>query len=79
MSDPTETIRREMVQEINHVPGSRPALVEKYGQVWNMEEMREDFETLGFIAPFVSVRRKSDGKEGTLVFQHDPRYYFSFK
>ena len=79
MSDPTEAIRREMVQEINHVPGSRPALVEKYGQVWDTKEMQEDFEALGFMAPFISVRRKSDGKTGTLTFQHDPRYYFSFK
>jgi hypothetical protein len=78
MSDPTEAIRREMVQEINHAPGSRPALVEKYGQVWDTKEMQEDFEVLGFMAPFMSVRRKSDCQKGSLIFQHDPRYYYSF-
>jgi len=79
MSDPTETIRREMVQEINHDPNSRPALAEKYGQVWNTKEMQEDFEVLGFMAPFISVRRKSDCQKGSLTFQHDPRFYFDFK
>ena len=79
MSDPTETIRREMVAEINHDPNSRPALAEKYGQVWDTKEMQEDFQALGFGAPFISVRRKSDGELGTLTFQHDPRYYFDFR
>ena len=79
MSDPTETIRREMVQEINHDPKSRPALTEKYGQVWNTKEMQEDFEALHFMAPLISVRRKSDCQKGSLTFQHDPRYYFDFK
>ena len=33
---------------------------------------------LGFMAPYVVVRRKSDGQRGSLMFQHDPRFYFSF-
>ena len=30
------------------------------------------------VAPFVVVRRKGDGKKGSLEFQHQPRFYFNF-
>ena len=34
MTDETETIRRQMVAEINAEPGSRADLESKHGQVW---------------------------------------------
>ena len=34
---------------------------------------------LGFVAPLIVVRRKSDGVRGSLEFQHDPRLYFNFQ
>ena len=47
------------------------------------EEMREQFDVIGFAAGFgvnlVVVRRKSDGIRGTLEFTHAPRYYFGFQ
>lgn len=49
------------------------------GQQWDTAQLQEDFEVLGFAAPFVVVRRKSDGKRGTLEFTHRPRVYFDFK
>ena len=79
MQDPTETIRRERVVEINAVPGSREALEAEHGEVWDTNQLREDFEVLGFGAPLVVVRRKSDGKRGSLFFQHNPRFYFGFQ
>lgn len=79
MSDPTEGIRREMVAEINSSPTERELLEEKYGQVWDTQELQEDFKVTGFMAPFVSVERKSDGKSGALMFQHSPRFYFDFR
>lgn len=79
MSDPTETIRRERVNEINATPGSREALENQYGQVWNTDQLSEDFEVLGFMAPLVVVRRKSDGRKGSLEFQHSPRIYFNYQ
>ena len=78
MTDPTESVRREMVAEINAKPGSREALEAKHGQVWDSEQLRADFEVLGFMAPFVVVRRKADGARGSLTFQHDPRFYYGF-
>lgn len=78
MADPTEDIRREMVAEINAEPGSREALGAEHGKVWDTEQLRTDFDVTGFMAPFVAVRRKSDGVRGSLMFQHNPRLYFSF-
>lgn len=79
MTDPTEPARRQLVAEINYVPGSREALEASYGQVWDSTELSHDFEVRGFLASFVGVRRKSDGKRGSLLFQHSPRFYFGFQ
>jgi hypothetical protein len=78
MADETEAIRREMVAEINAEPGSRADLESKHGQVWDTTELGRDFEVIGFAAPLVVVRRRSDRIRGSLMFQHHPRYYFSF-
>ena len=79
MKDETEGIRRQLVAEINAEPGSREALEAEHGQVWNTQELGSDFEVLAFMAPFVVVKRLSDGKKGSLMFQHSPRFYFKFK
>mgnify|MGYP001443993909 FL=1 len=78
MNDPTEPIRRAMSILINAVEGSREDLESKHGEVWDTKELQEDFFVEGFMAPFVSVKRKSDNVKGTLEFQHDPRFYFNF-
>ena len=79
MTDPTETIRRELVQEINAEPGSREALEAQHGQVWDTDQLREEFDVIGFGAPLVVVRRKIDGQKGSLLFQASPRLYFGFE
>lgn len=79
MKDPTEDIRREMVGAINSDPNEREALETKYGQVWDTQQLGKDFEVKGFLAPFITVTRKSDGATGSMMFQHSPRYYFDFK
>jgi hypothetical protein len=79
MSDPTESIRRERLAEINAQPNTREGLEKQYGQVWNTEELSRDFTVEGFLAPFAVVRRKSDGQLGSLEFQHQPRFYFNFR
>lgn len=79
IDDPTETARRDRLAEINAEPGSRAALEAQHGPVWDTNELRQDFDVLGFAAPFVVVRRKSDGVRGSLEFQHNPRFYFNFQ
>jgi len=78
MSDITEPIRRAQLAEINAEPHSRKMLETKYGEVWNTDELTRDFEVLGFLAPYVVVRRKADAQVGSLAFQHNPRFYFAF-
>jgi hypothetical protein len=79
MPDPTESVRRQLVAQINAQPGSREALEAEHGQVWDTSQMSEDFEAIGFAAPLVVVRRRSDGVKGSLMFQHNPRFYFRFE
>jgi hypothetical protein len=79
MIDETEMIRRQMVTQINADPGSRPDLEAKHGQVWDTGQLQDDFQVLGFMAPFVVVRRRSDNVRGSLLFQNSPRFYHSFK
>ena len=42
------------------------------------DELQQDFAVMGFAAPCVVVRRKSDRVVGSLLFQHMPRFYFRF-
>ena len=79
MLDKTEPIRRQRLAEINSVPGNREGLEARYGQVWNTDELRAAFDVLGFMAPLVVVSRRSDGAQGSLEFQHDPRFYFNWQ
>ena len=79
MNDETEPIRRARLIEINAEPGSRKALEARYGKVWDTNELAADFQVIGFLAPFVVVRRTADGVKGSLEFQHDPRFFFNFQ
>jgi len=82
--DFTETIRSSEVNRINTAVESsdedaeRARLEAKYGQVWDMKQLQEDFAVTGFGAPYVVVTRKTDSVGGSLEFQHSPRYYFNF-
>jgi hypothetical protein len=79
MIDETEDIRRKMLADINAQPGSREYLEAQHGQVWDTSQLSDDFEVIGFMAPVVVVRRRSDGQKGSLMFQHHPRLYFCFE
>ena len=46
--------------------------------VWTTAELTADYDVTGFMAPFVVVKRKSDGATGSLMFTHSPRYYFGW-
>ena len=47
-------------------------------RTWNTEELRRDFEIIGFCAPYVAVIRKADGRKGSLQFRHAPREYWGW-
>lgn len=81
MSEEHTEQRIKLMKQINADPKTREELEQEHGQgnVWNTEEARDAFDFVGFMAPFVAVVRKSDGKEGMLTFQHAPRFYWDFK
>lgn len=85
MQDDTEDIRRKRRFEIEREVAfknkemERARLTAKYGQVWDHLQLSMEFEILGFSAPYVVVKRLSDGKKGSLEFQHHPRFYFNFE
>jgi len=84
MTDITEPIRRHAINVINSEVESndpeieRSRLEKKHGKVWSTEELTENFEIKGFLAPFIMVRSKKTGKDGVLEFQHLPRFYFNY-
>jgi len=72
MTDPTEDRRRALLADVNTSPVPD-------GPTWTTEQLTEAFAVEGFLAPYVVVRRRSDGKRGTLLFKHSPRVYFDFQ
>ena len=77
--DETEGIRRIQQAQHNADPSPREEMEAKYGQVWDTDQLQEDFEVLGFMAPLLVVRRKRDGQKGSLYFRHHPRLYYQFE
>ncbi len=77
MTDETEALRKQRIAELQLDADIREGLEKRYGKVWSTNEMTEDFTCIGFMAPYVVVRRKSDGVKGSLEFQHQPRFYFN--
>ena len=71
--DPTEGARRRLLAQVNSHAMDRSGLEARHGWVWDTVWLAQDFEVLGFAAPFVVVRRRTDQKLGSLLFQHHPR------
>lgn len=80
--DPTEAPRR-LMQAINNKAVqclTREQIAEATGgETWDTAELQRDFEVIAFLAPFVQVKRKSDGAMGSLEFGHHPRVYWGFR
>jgi hypothetical protein len=83
--DPSEEETRRRLQQLVNAAALEREEIERFlasegkdTQIWDTRELQADFEVMGFLAPFVAVRRKSDGQVGSLLFQHAPRYYWDF-
>lgn len=74
MTDETEEIRTWLLES-----GQTYKDLARAEKKWDTEQLKKEFEVIAFLAPFVIVRRISDGVEGSLEFTHDPRWYFDFK
>ena len=77
-TDRTENFRRLRLAQLN--PGiGRAELEHRHGKVLDPAELAAAYQVVGFLAPFVVVRRKKDGMTGSLEFQHHPRFYFNWR
>jgi hypothetical protein len=54
-------------------------LAAETGPTWTADELTRDFEVISFAAPYVVVRRRSDGAVGNPEFTHFPRVYFGWR
>ena len=73
MKDPTEELRRAMIE-----CGQPARDMEEATEKWDTDQVRDLFIVHSFLAPFVFVTRKKDNVKGTLEFNHSPRWYFNF-
>ena len=56
----------------------RKTLEALHGQVWDEDELNQEFKVTAIIPPQVVVVRHVDGGVGNLTFQNEPRFYFNF-
>ena len=73
MIDDTEETRRDML-----ATGQPYRDLARATERWDTQALGRDFTVHGFLAPFIAVTRKSDGKKGSMQFTHSPRFYFDF-
>jgi hypothetical protein len=72
--DPTENLRMAMIAS-----GHPERAAAEAERKLTTDELRAEYDVLGFLAPIVVVRRKSDGVKGSMEFTHNPRFYFNFQ
>jgi hypothetical protein len=86
MSDETEYLRRDFVAQntaavqSDDIEKERVRLETIHGKdnVWDTQQLQQNFSVQSFAAPFCRVERKSDNVAGYVEFQHSPRLYFNF-
>jgi hypothetical protein len=76
--DEIDVIEAARLKMIVDMPLELAALAMNGEKVWDTHAMRSEFDVIGFSAPLVVVKRKSDGVVGSLKFTHSPRFYFGF-
>lgn len=65
----TDEVDQIIMQHVRFEDGfETDAFVDELTQAWSPEEMHADFEVIWIVPPLASVRRKSDGARGSLLF-----------
>lgn len=67
---------RYACMECGEVRGELESL---YGQVWDTEQLRAQFDVQNIDPPYAHVVRKADNVYGTIAFVRAPEFYFLFK
>jgi hypothetical protein len=72
-------VTRDAAGEERSQADVRKDLEASHGKVYTLDELRQEFEILGFMSPLVVVRRMSDNKKGSFEFTDRPRLYFNWQ
>jgi len=67
-----------LLEELKEVYPDVHQAIEEVGECWTTDEVQDEFEILGFMAPFVTVERRKTKEKGTLAFVHRPRVYYGW-
>lgn len=80
LASDAQTIIDVLASQYGHMEAGevRSALEGFYKNVWNDDELVEQFGVSHFEPPYVHVIRKQDKVRGTVMFVDRPRFYFSF-
>ncbi len=72
--------KERVLEELKEVyPDVHQVIQDDAGECWTTDELEEDFEVLGFMAPFCVVRKRKTKEKGSLLFVHAPRVYYRWK
>lgn len=77
-ADDVDAMRAALLKS-GAMPEELRRVVDAGEPVWDTAGLQRDYEVMGFAAPFVVVRRRSDGQVGSLSFTHMPRFYFDWR
>lgn len=74
----TDDVEVDLLRERSTAKAELALALVRGEETWDPETLGRDFAVQGFMAPFVMVKRRSDGAVGTLKFVHAPRIYFNW-
>jgi len=71
--------KESMLEELKEAYPEVHQAIQDDGECWTTEEVTDEFDILGFMAPFCTAVRKATKEKGTLAFIHRPRIYYSWR
>ena len=71
--------KERLLEELKEAYPDVHQAIQEDGECWTTEEVQEDFEITGFMAPFVTAVKRETKEKGTLVFVHRPRVYYGWQ
>lgn len=72
--------KERLLEELKETyPDVYQEIQEGGGECWTTDEVQDEFEIIGFMAPFCVAKRRETQEKGALTFVHRPRIYYSWR
>lgn len=72
--------KEQVLEELKEAyPDIHQAIQDSGGECWTTDEVMDEFEIHGFMAPLCTATRRETGEKGSLLFVHHPRMYFRWR